>query len=150
MIAVCRGQRHDRALALSGIEDAMTSARLPRTVVPSRYDIHIEPDLSASTFVGEETIEVRICEPTQEIVLNAADLEIRTAAIEGHGRRLPGSIELDEPTERAVLRFREALQPGTWRIFLHFSGVLNDKLRGFYRSTFRTPEKCRKIRQVPG
>ncbi len=114
----------------------MTSARLPRTVVPSRYDIHIEPDLSASTFVGEETIEVRICEPTQEIVLNAADLEIRTAAIEGHGRRLPGSIELDEPTERAVLRFREALQPGTWRIFLHFSGVLNDKLRGFYRSTF--------------
>lgn len=137
------GQARDRIPGPSGIEDAMTFVRLPRTVVPSRYDIHIEPDLSAATFAGEETIEVRICEPTREIVLNAADLAIGAAAIEGHGRRLLGAIELDEPAERAVLRFTEPLQPGTWRLFLTFSGILNDKLRGLYRSTFGAADGCK-------
>jgi puromycin-sensitive aminopeptidase len=114
----------------------MTTTRLPRNVVPSRYTIRIEPDLSASTFVGEETVEVTIGEPTREIVLNAADLTIDAVAIEDDRRRLTGSIELDEAAERAVLRFVEPLQSGLWRLFLTFSGVLNDKLRGFYRSTF--------------
>jgi len=114
----------------------MTFARLPRTVVPHRYDIQLEPDLAASTFAGEETIDVTVCETAAEIVVNAADLTIRSAAIEGHGRRWAGSVEMDDATERAVLRFREPLQPGPWRLLLKFSGVLNDKLRGFYRSTF--------------
>jgi len=115
----------------------MTSHRLPRNVVPSRYDIQIEPDLTASTFVGEETVEVTVREPTAEIVLNAADLAIRAAAIEdGTRRRLVATIRLDEASERAVLRFAESLHAGPWRLFLAFSGVLNDKLRGFYRSTF--------------
>jgi len=114
----------------------MTFDRLPRAVVPSRYDIQIEPDLSASTFVGRETIEVTIHETTGEVVLNAADLAIHTAAIEHHGRRLNGSIELEEAAERAVLRFAEPLQPGSWRLLVTFSGVLNDRLHGFYRSTF--------------
>ena len=118
----------------------MTFARLPRTVVPSRYDIQIEPDLAASIFAGEETIEVTISEATEEIVLNAADLTIHAAAIEGYGRRLAGSIELDEASERALLSFAEPLQPGSWRLLLTFSGVLNDKLRGFYRSTFTGDE----------
>jgi len=115
----------------------MTSHRLPRNVVPSRYDIQIEPDLTASTFVGEETVEVTVREPTAEIVLNAADLTIRVAAIEdGTRQRLVASIRLDEASERAVLRFAEPLHAGPWRLCLAFSGVLSDKLRGFYRSTF--------------
>ena len=114
----------------------MTSARLPRTVVPSRYDIRIEPDLAAATFVGEETIEATVREATDEIVVNAADLTIRTVAVEQHGLGLTGSIELDEAAERAVLRFARPLQPGPCRLVLAFSGVLNDRLRGFYRSTF--------------
>ncbi len=54
----------------------MTSIRLPQTVLPRRYQIRIEPDLTAGTFVGDETIEVAVCEPTAEVVLNAADLTI--------------------------------------------------------------------------
>lgn len=60
----------------------MTFSRLPRTVVPRRYDIQIEPDLAAFTFVGEEAIDVTICETASEIVLNAADLAIRSVAVE--------------------------------------------------------------------
>ncbi len=114
----------------------MTSARLPRTVVPSRYDIQIEPDLAGGTFVGEETVNLALHEATDQIVFNAAELTIHAAAIEEHGRRLEASIELDEAAERAILRFAHPLQPGSCRMVLAFSGSLNDKLRGLYRSTF--------------
>ena len=115
----------------------MTSIRLPRTVVPRRYQIRIEPDLTAGTFAGDETIEVTVGKPTAEVVLNAADLTIATAEIDdGAGRRLTATIRVDEAAERVLLRFVEPLQPGPWRLALRFSGILNDKLRGFYRSRF--------------
>ena len=115
----------------------MTSIRLPRTVTPRRYQIRIEPDLTAGTFVGDETIEVTVCEPTAEVALNAADLTIAAADIENDaGRRLAATIRVDEAAERVLLRFVEPLQPGPWRLTLSFSGNLNDKLRGFYRSRF--------------
>ena len=38
--------------------------RLPRTVEPSRYDLTIEPDLSAGTFVGAIDIAITINERT--------------------------------------------------------------------------------------
>ena len=114
----------------------MTSTRLPRHVVPSRYNIHIDPNLDASTFVGQETVEVVVREPSEEIVLNAADLAIHSAVIEGGARRLAGTIRLDATAERVSIRFGEPLQPGPWRLSVEFSGVLNDNLRGFYRSTF--------------
>ena len=120
----------------------MTSTRLPRHVVPSRYNIQIDPDLEASTFVGQETVEVVVREPSEEIVLNAADLAIQSAAMEDGARRLAGTIRLDGAAERAYIRFGEPLQPGPWYLSVEFSGVLNDKLRGFYRSTFT--DRCGK------
>jgi len=115
----------------------MTTIRLPKHVAPTRYAIQIEPDLSASSFVGRETVEVAVREPTEEIVLHACDLAVRAAVVEdSEGRRLSGAVRLDEATERVILRFREPLRPGPWRLSLEFSGTLSDALRGFYRSTF--------------
>lgn len=115
----------------------MTAIRLPRHVVPTRYAIRIEPDLAASTFVGRETVEVTVHETTDELVVHAADLTIRTAAIEGEGgRRVIGEVHLDQTMERLSVIFAERLAPGRWRLALEFAGVLNDALRGFYRSTF--------------
>jgi NADH:ubiquinone oxidoreductase subunit 6 (subunit J) len=43
--------------------------RLPRHVVPSRYDLRLEPDLDAATFTGEETITVEVVTPTAEVLM---------------------------------------------------------------------------------
>ncbi|MEI8190307.1 MAG: M1 family metallopeptidase [candidate division NC10 bacterium] len=115
----------------------MRSYRLPWTVVPSRYEIELEPDLGRGRFTGRETIEVAVKEPVQEIVLNAADLEIHAAGIrDKEGREWNATVSLDEATERAHLLFPKPLPPGPWRLAIAFTGILNDKLRGFYRSTF--------------
>jgi puromycin-sensitive aminopeptidase len=112
--------------------------RLPRTVLPSRYELTLTPDLGTAAFAGEETVTVTVGEATREVLLNAADLEIGAVlAWDARGREVAGRAELEPAHERARLVFAEPLAPGVWRLRLAFTGALNDKLRGFYRSRYR-------------
>jgi hypothetical protein len=45
---------------------------LPRTVIPTRYELRLEPDLETFTFDGQVSIEVGVIDSVGEIVLNAA------------------------------------------------------------------------------
>src|SRR5262245_32732257 len=111
--------------------------RLPTTVVPARYDLRLEPDLERATFAGEETVAVTVAEPVSEVVLHAAELEIQSVAAESaDGVVLQGTASIDPVAERARLVFPAPLAPGDWRLRLRFTGVLNDRLHGFYRSTY--------------
>jgi puromycin-sensitive aminopeptidase len=112
--------------------------RLPRHVVPIRYDLRLEPDLPAAKFSGQETITLTIHRPTADIVLNAIELDIVSAQIEGDsGPIMQAAIALNASLERCTFTFSRPLMPGTWKLMLTFRGTLNDKLRGFYRSTYK-------------
>jgi puromycin-sensitive aminopeptidase len=114
--------------------------RLPRTVVPSRYDLRLDPDLVTLTFTGEATIAVTVTEPVREIVLNAAELAITDVLVAANGgRTITGRATLEPEHERARLALDETMSPGEWRLQLRWTGILNDKLRGFYRSTYKDP-----------
>jgi len=113
--------------------------RLPRTVVPARYELHLEPDLAAATFTGSAVVDVEVLKPVTEVVLNAAELDIdEVSMVDAGGERHRSSgISYDVDEERATFTFDEQLDPGQWRLHSSFKGVLNDKLRGFYRSTYK-------------
>jgi puromycin-sensitive aminopeptidase len=112
--------------------------RLPRTVVPTRYDVTLEPDLAEATFRGSEVVTVSVEEPVDEIVLNADELELSGGSLEGPGGALEvSSIRLDPENERAHLSLSGTAQSGEWRLSLDFRGRLSDQLEGFYRSTYK-------------
>jgi puromycin-sensitive aminopeptidase len=112
--------------------------RLPRHVIPIRYDLRLEPDLPASSFSGQETITLTVHQPTSEIILNAIELDITSAQIEGgSGPARQAITTLDTALQRCHLTFTTPLSPGTWKLTMAFRGTLNDKLRGFYRSTYK-------------
>ncbi len=115
------------------VEDSLNPYRLPRGVVPLRYELRLEPDLEGFAFAGTVGIDVEVLRATDEIVLNAAELEIAGGDLDGVA--LAG-VEYDGEHERAVLGLGETARPGTSRLNLSFTGTLNDQLRGFYRSTF--------------
>ncbi len=118
--------------------DTLDPYRLPRHVVPLRYDLRLETDLTAATFAGRETITLMVHQPTPELVLNAIELEITSAQIEGDSDPArQATIALDATLQRCHLSFSRPLSPGTWRLTMTFCGRLNDKLRGFYRSTYK-------------
>jgi puromycin-sensitive aminopeptidase len=114
--------------------------RLPRVAIPTRYDLRLEPDLTTLTFVGDETVTLEVTEPISEIVLNAVELTISEATITSEGGDSHRGVPVaDEPAERCRITFASTLAPGTWRLRLAFTGTLNDKLRGFYRSSYKDP-----------
>ncbi|MDY7102063.1 MAG: M1 family metallopeptidase [Actinomycetota bacterium] len=111
--------------------------RLPTTVVPSRYELELEPDLATARFRGTEIVDLEIIESTSTIVCNAADLEIGECWLEAaDGTRIDATVALDADDERATFTLADEVRPGGYRLHVAFVGELNDKLRGFYRSTF--------------
>ena len=119
--------------------------RLPRSVVPRRYDLTLEPDLAAATFAGSEAVAVDVVEPTASVVLNAVDLAIDEVTAEAGGERLAATVTLDAGAERATLTFDQPLPAGEAVLHLRFRGVLNDKLVGFYRSTFTDDDGVERV-----
>jgi len=112
--------------------------RLPRTVRPSHYDLRLAPDLASATFAGSARVDLEVLVPVERIVLNAVELEIvRATLVDAAGRRLEAGVRYEPERERASLTLAETAAPGRWRLETEFRGVLNDELRGFYRSTYR-------------
>jgi puromycin-sensitive aminopeptidase len=79
-------------------------------------------------------IDAVVADNTDRVVLNAAELVVAHVAVNGHD----AAFHLEDTTERLVIE--AALEQGPAAIEITFSGVLNDKLRGWYRSTFRDAE----------
>jgi puromycin-sensitive aminopeptidase len=111
--------------------------RLPHTVRPVRYRIELTPDLTAARFAGRVEISVEVLEEVKDIVLNAIELDLTSATVRtGDGDILTAGVALDESLEQATLSLPAPVGPGEATVTIEFTGILNDYLHGFYRSTF--------------
>ncbi len=108
--------------------------RLPESVKPQHYALAIAPDIAKATFRGSETIDVTLAAASNTVTLNALDLQIQSVTADGQA----GSVSFDVPRQQATLTFPKALPAGHAVLSLAFTGVLNDKLRGFYLSKTKT------------
>jgi len=134
------GERHESqpylATTLADVtrtETDLDPHRLPRNVIPRRYELELEPDLAHATFVGRVVISAEATETTRRIVLNVAELDVHQVFVDGG----PVPFSVDEESERLVIGTIDEIRPGPVAIDVEFTGTLNDKLRGFYRSTYR-------------
>lgn len=108
---------------------------LPTNVTPLHYDFTVEPIFDGFTFDGEQTIDLKVNENTKFITLNSVDIKISVAKI--------NDVEIDDITfdsekETVTFNLKEQLVSGTTaKLYLKFVGELNDKMCGFYRSTYQ-------------
>lgn len=116
--------------------------RLPSHVVPKNYHITLQPNLKTFVFEGEETVTVDVNQSTSIIVLNAKELEIASATFKtSKGDNLKASeIKLDEENEIATISFPCPIETGEGDLHLVFTGTLNDKMKGLYRSKYSPVE----------
>lgn len=114
--------------------------RLPRSVVPMNYRLVLEPDLHNASFVGSVDIAVQVATRSNELTLNSLDLQIHNASVSVNGIEQTAAVSEDEDAERISLLLEDELNLGEASIHIEFSGLLNDKLLGFYRSTYVDPD----------
>jgi len=121
-------------LVLSGATPALAQ-RLPATATPEHYDLAFTVDLHHARFEGTETIRIQVNEPTPRVVLNAIGLTFKDVTMAaGGGRAQQAAVSLDEQGQTATLTVPHPLAKGPAEIRIQYSGILNDKLRGFYLS----------------
>jgi puromycin-sensitive aminopeptidase len=115
--------------------------RLSNDVLPQAYRLVLDPDLDAARFEGKVAIDLEITAAVTEIVMNALDLEIGEAILHlADGTSLSCGVALDAETERVTFSPGIQIPPCEGTIEITFTGILNDLLVGFYRSTFIDPE----------
>ena len=111
---------------------AMAAGQLPKSVVPVTYDIAVRPDAKAMTFTGEETIVVRVGQPTNTITLNAADLKIKRATFDGR----PVPVKLDTAAQTITLTLPRAATVGQHRLTFAWDGKINQSAAGLFATDY--------------
>jgi aminopeptidase N len=122
------------ALVSLGACLCVRAQRLPDTVVPESYDLTFAPDLTKATFTGDEVIHIKLLKPATSITFNAAELEFQEATITAGSATQAAKVSFDAAKEQATLAVEKEISAGPAEIHIRFTGILNDKLRGFYLS----------------
>ena len=145
------------------VASTKTFSRLPTNVVPSHYFLNIRPDIAEFSFTGSEKIQVQVSEKTNKIVLNSFDIDIKSVNFVSNGKGTvslsisikyklkiilflvpkeikASNVDISKEDEVATFTFDSELEAGTGELNLEFSGVINNLMKGFYRSKYTTPE----------
>jgi len=119
---------------------AATPGQLPKTVVPSRYGLRLEPDLTHFTTIGSVDIDLEALEPVEEIILNAVDLKITQAILEA-GPAAPTPLEprLEPERQRVALKAPRTLAPGKYRLAIRFTGQFGEQQQGLFCVKYAGP-----------
>ena len=113
-----------------------TPGKLPKEVVPTEYSIRIVPKIDNFTFTGTDTVELIVKRPVHQLVLNALELEIMKASLDG--KALPESaIKIDKEKELLTLALPSELAPGEHRLSLTFSGKINQQGQGLFYAPYQ-------------
>jgi aminopeptidase N len=113
---------------------ALLAQRLPQNAQPEHYTLRLTPDLKQASFKGDETIDVVLQQPADSITLNAAEIQFQSVSAKSADGTWPAKVTLDDPKQQATFSFAKALPAGPVSLHVAYTGILNDKLRGFYLS----------------
>ena len=108
--------------------------RLPGGVTPEHYTLWFAPDLAKATFRGRETIRVQVARPTTTVTLHAAEITFGEVTLTAGGQTQRARVTEDAKNEMVTFTVDRPVPAGAASIAVTYTGLLNDKLRGFYLS----------------
>src|SRR5450432_102124 len=115
---------------------ATTPGKLPKEVVPEEYAIRIAPNIADLTFAGSETVKLNVQKPVTKLVLNALEMEISAASLDG--QPLPKkAIALNPAEETLTLTLPNELPAGEHQLALKFSGKINAQGQGLFYARYQ-------------
>ena len=123
-------------------ETAVRPGRLPPGVTPVHYEISVEPDAAALGFHGRVAIDIEAGSVTDTVVLNAVDLDIAGARLDGKDA---ATVALDPAAQTATLKFASPLSPGRHRLSLDYSGRIYTTSNGLFAVDYSTSSGPRRM-----
>lgn len=117
------------------------SKRLKELVVPSYYALVLTPNLKRFTFTGEEILKFHLAKPSQKITLHSSEIDIKKVILKtclpvGRNENLIPQISYDQDEGEVTLEFNQELPKGEYTLEFSYTGVLGEKMKGWYKSTY--------------
>ena len=105
-------------------------------VIPINYELMFEPLFHNFKFNGEEIITLNLSKPTNSIKIDAAELSIKESHIIQGGKIISSESSLNEKDEKLTIKLAKKIK-GKAKLSIKFTGTLNDRLLGFYKSQYK-------------
>ena len=125
--------------------------RLPNVLKPSTYEVRLHPNLTTFTFDGSVIIVVQALEDTNRIVFHQKGLNFNKDDMSVYGISKNGSpnkgkkiavreMRFDPKDEQVIIKTDSLLHKNEEYAIevTKFKGSLNEKLEGFYKSSYKT------------
>ncbi|NWG53528.1 MAG: M1 family metallopeptidase [Hydrogenophilaceae bacterium] len=129
------------AILLAAVPAGAERQMLGDEATPSHYAISITPDADAGTFTGSVEITVATHRALPAITLNALDLEIESAAIDGSR----AAFSVDPEAQTLTLTQGREIRAGRHRINIAYSGRIYDEAYGLFRVAYDTAQGSRRM-----
>ena len=111
-------------------------------VIPVNYALEFEPVFKNFTFNGKEIITINCKEHVNSITLHCAELKIKSCHVRCNGISEKAITKLDAKKEELTIIIKNKIK-GTAFVEIEFTGELNDRLLGFYRSQYKQNGKTK-------
>ena len=103
---------------------------------PINYELMFEPLFHNFKFNGEEIITLNLPKSANSIILDAAELTVKKCDMEHKGKVIPVKSSLNEKKEELTIKLAKKIK-GKAKLSIKFTGILNDRLLGFYKSQYK-------------
>jgi len=111
--------------------------RLPGGASPDHYALTVNINFPTNSYEGDETIDLKLTKPSDTITLNALEIDFHEVTVTADGKTQTAKVSSDTKNETATFTVPKQLAAGPATVHIKYTGHLNDKLRGFYLSTYK-------------
>ena len=128
------------AAAASSASAATPAKRimLPADAVPIHYDLNLTPDAKDLTFSADVAIDIEVAKTIPTITLNAAELQLDHARIDGEAQ--DAQIAADEKQETVRFTFAHPIAAGRHRLSIEYRGKIFQQPSGLFALDYDTPQ----------
>ena len=105
---------------------------LPVTATPVRQFISVTPDIAGRTFRGQTRITLDAPRPTSRMVLNALDLTVDRATLDG----APARVSADAAAQTVTLTFDRPISAARHTLLIDYAGKIGESTAGLFASTY--------------
>ncbi|EGP93893.1 M1 family metallopeptidase [Nitrosarchaeum koreense] len=111
-------------------------------VFPVNYVLEFEPIFKNFTFIGKEIITVECKDSVNTIIMHCAEIKIKSCRVINNDVIQKAVTKTDANKEELVITIKNKIK-GCAFIEIEFTGDLNDRLLGFYRSQYKQNGKTK-------
>lgn len=124
---------------------AVVPSQLPRNATPLHYIIHVTPDAEKLRFDGNVLIEFELKAPSNNITLNAADIEFKRVTVaKGRMAPMPANARVNAAAQTATINFGKKLAAGHYTLNIDYAGKILQQANGLFALDYKDPKGAEK------